>query len=290
MLALTLTCGLLGADPAKLPFEYPIYLAAGPDGSIYVADQDVPAVFRIGKDGKVSTFHKASKNFRTPLNRPRGIAVGKNGDVFVCDPSTMDVYRIGADGKAVGLTGKQIKELNGKPGVRGAFVQPEGVAVADSGTVFVSDLRLNAVFKLGAAGASPEKVADVAAPHGIVLDKDGSLVVVSHGESHLVRVDAKTGKTSKLLPGLLPLKQYTPFPLSVAILADGAYAVSDNYNRVVWRVTSDGTAEVLVPAEQLRKCTGLAVAGGVLHLVDPAAKAVYRFESGKPLVSIAMAN
>lgn len=290
MLALTLTLGLFAADPANLPFEYPLFLAAGADGAVYVADQDVPAIFRIGKDGKAAVVHKAARNFRTPLNRPRGLAVGKNGDVYVCDPSTMDVYRIGADGKATGLTGKPIKELNGKPGTRGAFVQPEGVAVTDVGTVYVADLRLNAVFKVGATGAAPEKVAEVAAPHGMVVDRDGSLVVVSHGESHLVRIDPKTGKSSRILQGLLPMKQYTPFPLSVAVLPDGAYAVSDNYNRVVWRVMSDGTAEVLVPAEQLRKCTGLAVADGFLFIADPAAKAVYRFTSGKPLVPVAKAN
>ena len=257
-------------------FEYPIFLAVGPDRSIYVSDQDAPAILRIAPDGKVQTLFQAKKQFRTPLYRPRGIAVDAKGIVYVCDPATMDVYRITPDGKAEGLTGVAIKELNGKPGVRGMFVQPEGVAVASDGTVYVSDLRMGEISKLKPGSKKPELVAKVAAPHGMLVDKDGTLVVVSHGESHLRRVDPKDCKVTDVFAGHLPKRKYGPFVLSVALRPDGSYLVTDNYNRCLWAVSRDGKAEVLVENDPLVKVTGVGVdAKGNIAIADPANRKVF---------------
>jgi DNA-binding beta-propeller fold protein YncE len=256
------------ASPARL-MEYPLFIAMDPQGNVVVGDQDAPAVLRATPDGAVRTLFKASKRFRTPLNRPRGIAVDHGGDVYACDPTTMDVYRISADGKPVGLTGKEIKELDGRPGVRGEIIQPEGIAVAADGTVYVADLRLHTIYKLTKGSKTPTKVATVEAPHGMTLDPDGSLVVVSHGESHLVRVRPSDGSVTKILPGRLQ-GNAPPFPLSVARRADGGYLVTDNYNRCLWAVSPDGKASVFTQLPEFKKVTGVAVAkDGKIAVADP---------------------
>jgi len=249
--------------------EYPLFIAVDANGDVIVGDQDAPSILKASPDGTVKTLFQASKNFRTPLNRPKGIAVAGSGDAYICDPTTMDVYRLGAGGKPEGLTGKTIKELNGKQGWRGEIIQPEGIAVAADGTVYVSDLRLRTIYKIAKGSRQPAKIATVDAPHGMALDPDGSLVVVSHGESHLVRVKTSDGSVTKILPGRLEAKN-PPYPLSVARRADGSYLVTDNYNKCLWAVTPDGKASVFVQPPEFGKVTGVAVAkDGKIAVADP---------------------
>jgi DNA-binding beta-propeller fold protein YncE len=249
--------------------EYPLFIAATSQGDVIVGDQDAPAILRANPDGSVQTMFKANKQFRTPLNRPRGVAVDAAGDAYICDPTTMDVYRLGSDSKPVGLTGKPIKELNGKPGVRGEIIQPEGVAVTADGTVYVSDLKLHTIFKLTKGSKQPQKVATVDAPHGMLLDADGSLVVVSHGESHLVRVKPSDGSVAKILPGRLEAK-IPPFPLSVARKSDGNYLLTDNYTKCLWTVSKDGKSSIFAQLPEFKKVTGVAVLkDGRIAVADP---------------------
>jgi streptogramin lyase len=269
-----------GQAPA---LDYPLFLAVAPDGSVVVGDQDAPAVVRIGADGKSARIHAGSKSFRTPLHRPRGVALDAAGNAYVCDPATMDVYRIPNNGPPAGLTGRAIVELNKQPGVRGEFIQPEGVAVTADGVVYVSDLRLKTIFRIEPGDKTPKKVATVDAPHGMLLDDDGTLVVVSHGENHLVRVDPKTGAVTNILKGRLPGK-IAPFPLSVAKLGAGDYLVTDNYNRCVWKVAKTGAVEVFFASEQLKKVTGVGVTkDGRIAIADPGSRCVWWLGPDKKL-------
>jgi DNA-binding beta-propeller fold protein YncE len=267
-------------DPA---FEYPIFLAVSADGTVFVSDQDKPAIMKITGDGKSSIVFQGSKTFRTVLHRPRGIAVDAQGNLLVCDPSTMDVYRVSPNGNATGLTGKPITELNKKPGVRGVFVQPEGVAVSSDGTIYVSDLRLHTIYALTKDSKTPKKIATVPAPHGMIVDTDGSLVVVSHGTSHLVRVDPQTGNVTNILGGRLPGK-VNAFPLGVAVQSDGSYLVSDNYNRCLWRVSRDGKPEIFFESTELKKVTSVGVSkNGRVVLADPGNRCIFWLTQEKKL-------
>lgn len=277
-----LAATIIAAAPAKAPFEYPIFLTIGPDRSIYVADQDVPAVFRITPDGKVVTLFKGQRKYRTELYRARPLALDANGILLVGDPATMDVYKLGADGKAAPLTGKPVKHLNGMTANVGEFLMPEGVAVGPDGTIYVADLRYAAIFKVPPGSNKPAKLADLPAPHGMVFDRDGTLVVVSHGESNLKRVRTDTGAVTDILAGRLPTRKYVPFPLSVCVRPDGNYVVTDNYNRCLWLVSRDGKADVLVEGDPLKKCTGVACdKAGNLAIADPASQKIYWFSPDK---------
>ena len=275
---------LLGASPAKVEFDYPIYLTVGPDRSIYVADQYIPAIYRIGQDGSVATLYKGKKQYRTPLYRPRGLALDPAGNVIVCDPATMDVFRVTPKGEAIPLTGKKTKLLNGIETTMGELVQPEGVAVGADGSIYVTDLKLRAVFKI--QDGKPVKVADVPAPRGIAIDKDGTLVVVSHSSSQLKRVNPSDGKVTDIV-------QARPFsfPLSVCVRADGQYVVTDNYSKALWLVTREGKASKLVEGEPLKNPTGLSLdKDGNLAIADPHKKQIFWLSPDKKFTIAAEAK
>lgn len=268
------------ADSAKVEFDYPIFLTVGPDRTIYVADQNVPAIYKIAPDGSASTLFKGSKQYRTPLYRPRGLTLDKNGDLLVCDAATMDVYRLSKDGKPQPLTGKKIKLLNGIETTMGDIIQPESVAVAPDGTIYVSDLKQRVIFKI--QDGKPVKHAEVPAPRGLAIDKDGSLLVVSHSEAQLKRV-APDGTVTNVIEG-----RPFSFPISICVLADGNYVVTDNYSKALWLVTPKGKAEKLIEGDPLKNPTGVAVdSAGNLAIADPHQKKIFWLSPDKKFTTAA---
>jgi serine/threonine-protein kinase len=262
--------GFLFLAPAKVDFGYPIFLAIGPDRTIYVSDQNVPAIYKIASDGTTTTLYRGQKQYRTPLYRPRGLAVEKDGSLVVCDPATMDVYRLAPNGKATPMTGKKVKLLNGVETTMGdVFIQPEGIAAADDGTVYVTDLKLRAVFRIGKDN-KPIKLADVPAPRGIAIDRDGSLLVVSHSDGQLRRV-TRDGKVTAVVGG-----RPFGFPLSICVRADGNYVITDNYSKALWLVTPQGKVEKLVEGDPLKNPTSVAIDNqGNLAIADPHSRKVF---------------
>jgi DNA-binding beta-propeller fold protein YncE len=267
---LVMLASLLAADPAVAPFEYPIFVTIGPDRTLYIADQNIPAVFKLTASGEVGALYKGEKRYRTPLYRPRGLAVAQNGDLIVCDPATYDVYRLRPDGKATPLTGRNVKLLDGRETTLGELIQPEGAAVSADGKVYVSDMKYQAIFAIG-DDRKPVKVADVPAPRGVAFDTDGTLLVVSNSPAQLKRVDVQSGEVTDVV-GARPFR----FPMSVCVRPDGQYIVTDNYSKALWLVTREGKASKWVEGEPLQNPTGVACdAEGNLAIADPHQRKIY---------------
>src|SRR5690606_13504049 len=114
------------------------------------------------------------------------------------------------------------------------------------GTIYVSDMKYQAIFKIG-EDRKPVKVADVPAPRGIALDQDGSLVVVSNSPSQLKKVNLESGEVSDIVSA-----RPFSFPMSVCVRPDGKYVVTDNYSKALWLVDRQGKASKLVEGEPLK--------------------------------------
>src|SRR5436190_4070441 len=83
--------------------QYPLAVAAGPDGAIYVADRNAHGVWKIA-GGKLTPFWMGSNKFRTPLNAVRCVAVDAKGRVVAGDTATREIYRFNAEGQPEPLT------------------------------------------------------------------------------------------------------------------------------------------------------------------------------------------
>ncbi|MFM7866081.1 MAG: hypothetical protein ACKPHU_17855, partial [Planctomycetaceae bacterium] len=53
------------AVPAVTEFQYPLAVAARADGVVFVADRNLPGIWKV-ENGQKSIFFQASKKFRTP--------------------------------------------------------------------------------------------------------------------------------------------------------------------------------------------------------------------------------
>lgn len=151
------------------PWESPISLARGQDGTLYVADAAAGRVVRIRPDGCDAI----------PLpegTRPTGLAAVRER-LFVADPPGHRVLILGTDGTSVATVGE-------RGSGEGHFSFPTDVAAAADGTVFVVDaLNFRIVHLahdgrwLGAFGGPGESGPGLARPKGIHVCEDGRILV-----------------------------------------------------------------------------------------------------------------
>ncbi len=246
---------------------YPVAAAVAPDGTLFVADTNAPAIWKI-KDGKVEKYFEASKKFRTPLNRPRCLAIDQDGKLLAGDSATREVYRFDDAGKPVPLT-------NGGIGI------PRSIAVLPGGELLVSDQELHCIWKVPAAGGDPVKFVDVPGIVALCADKDGELWVTS-GPKYALRRVSLDGKIENVVAESPIL-----FPQDVAVDDAKTVYIADNYAKAIWKVVSGQPPEKLVEGEPLVNPVGVTRAGDKLIVTDPRAKALFQIDAAGKISKIA---
>ncbi len=141
--------GFADGDGASARFYEPAGIAVGPDGNLYLADQNNNAVRRITPDGEVTTVAGGSGS--DDLYHPRGIAVDGAGNLIVADERTSvtslmpgRVRRIAPDGTITSIAESGWKDAAGDP----YHFEALGVFVDASGSVLVTDVQENRVLRL----------------------------------------------------------------------------------------------------------------------------------------------
>lgn len=247
--------------------QYPLSAAATDAGPIFVADRNLPGVWKI-ESGKLARFFEGSKKYRTPLNAVRCLVMDRSGALIAGDTATREVYRFDSDGKPVPLT-------------EGGIGMPMSVAVNSRGELLVADLELHRIWRVPGAGGKPEQLAEVQAPRGVAIDHEDNLWVVSHGQNHVVRV-TPAGKVETAVPGRPFL-----FPHNIALAADNTAYVTDGYSKAVWKIPRGGKPEKWVAGTPLVNPVGLAWRKQNLLVVDPHANAVFEIAPDGKLTKVA---
>lgn len=234
---------------------YPLSVVADASGNIFVADRELPGVWKVA-DGALSLYFKGEKKFGTPLNAVRCLALDHEGKLLAGDSATREIYRFDAEGKPLPLT-------------KGGIGLPIAIAVAKSGDIFVADLELHIIYKVAAAGGAPAEFAKVNAPRGMTIDADDNLWIICHRDDLLIKLSPEAKKTV-----VVKGQPLTPpsFPAGVVVGKDGTAYIADGYNKAVWKVTADGKPVKLVAGDLLVHPVGLAWHGEKLLVADPRAK------------------
>ncbi|MEZ6061640.1 MAG: NHL repeat-containing protein [Planctomycetaceae bacterium] len=249
------------AQDAAAEFHYPLAVTAAPDGVVYVADRNLPGIWKV-EAGQKSVYFQGSKKFRTPLNAVRCLAIDHEGKLLAGDSSTRDVYRFDDDGQPQPLT-------DGWIGI------PMAIAVAGDGTIYTADLELHRIWKMPAQGAKePEEFAVINSPRGLTLDPDGNLWVLS--------TSSKDGQIQKVTPDgkIEPFVKGHPFnlPHNIVRTDDGSFFVTDNYDHCVWKVTAAGEVEKWVAGEPMDRPVGLCRSGDKLLIADPHIRTIFELD------------
>ena len=252
--------------PAATEFQYPLAVVARPDGVVFVADLNLPGIWKV-ENGQKSIYFQASKKFRTPLNRIRCLAIDHQGKLLAGDSATREVFRFDDAGQPQPLT-------------KGWIGIPMAIAVAPDGTIYTADLELHRIWKMPAEGSeSPTEFAVINSPRGLTLDADGNLWVLS--------TSSKDGQIQKVSPDgkVESLIKDHPFnlPHNIVRMDDGTFFVTDNYEHCVWHVSADGKSEKFVVGSPLDRPVGLCRNGAGLLVADPHIKTIFSLGTDKSL-------
>lgn len=198
-------------------FSRPRSLALDRTGIVYVADGAY--VRKVSPDGEVSTFagHPLfvwssstadGVGTKAGFSGIGGIAIDDGGNLFLTDSDNHTIREITPDGTVstfAGKSGKKGMGITDGPLSEALFTEPTGVAVDNTGTIFVSDSASHTIRKISGGTVSTLAGSGVAghadgggnaakfnAPAGLALDASGNLYVADT-MNHAIRKIAPDG-------------------------------------------------------------------------------------------------
>ncbi len=199
-------------------------VAATPSGTVY-ATESGSIVYKITSAGAVSVYagsvsNKGSTNGTGTAARfsaPEGVAIDANGNVFVADTANHTIRKVTATGVATTLAGAA-GSLGSTDGAAATarFRSPTGVAINDSGVIFVADRANHAIRKIDAAGTV-------------------STFAGTAGSSGTTNASGASARFTN--------------PSALALAADDSLFVADEGNHLIRKITSDGTASTFAGTE-----------------------------------------
>jgi streptogramin lyase len=159
------------------------------------------------------------------------------------------------------------------------FGSPDDITVAPNGDIFFGDFANSALNVLRAGAARPVALATgIKEPEGIVVTRDGALVVAEQGANRLVEVDPQTG-SKKVLRQLVNKTGKEGVDGLGLDPATGDILVPDSPNGRLLRL-SRGGSELSTIAGGFARPTGAAVEpGGSILVADEFGNAVYRLSA-----------
>ncbi len=220
------------ANQAKL--YYPIGVAIDNSGNIYIADLYNLRLRKVdGGTGIISTIAgNGTKGYNgdgstadlTELSSPSGIALDASGNIYIADAGNNRVRKVNAangiittvagNGYETGFIGNGGYSGDGGPADAAELSSPLGVAVDDSGNIYIADAGNNRIRKVNAgtgiittvAGGGdassgndwlgdggPAEMATLSGPSGVALDDSGNIYIADTYNSCVRKVDAITG-------------------------------------------------------------------------------------------------
>jgi len=245
---------------AAAQFEGPMGLAVDASGTLYVADNQNNRIRMITPDGVVTTLAGS-------IDSPAGLALDRKGNIYV---STGDstICKVTAAGVVTTLAGK--KGSSGSADGTGSaalFDDPWGLAVDDSGNIYVADTYNYTIRKVtqsgvvttlaGQAGKSgyldgAGSAAQFNMPAGVAVDSSGNVYVAEWFNDTIreiapggdVTTMAGSGGKNGSADGVGSAARFFD-PSDVAVDEAGNVYVADTFNETIREITPSGVVTTL---------------------------------------------
>lgn len=189
------------AETAK--FHAPSGLAVGPAGELYVSDSGNHVVRKISADGLVSTVLGEPDKDGFTLSTPTGIAVDATGNVYVSDTGNSRIIVLTTDGSASVYAGHAHGFTDDPDPGNARFNLPRGLAIDESGVLFVADFRNDAIRRIEPnGGAVSTVVSGAGGPTAIALGPAGTLHYVATWQGAIISLSATGERTVLANPKL----------------------------------------------------------------------------------------
>ena len=206
------------ADPSPPQLVYPNGLALDRHGDLYISDIGAHQILKLDRDGKLTVIAgTGSPGFAgdngpavaAKLAAPSDLAFDAAGNLLVADTYNHRVRRIDAAGVITTLVGdgKNAPPTNDTPALATSLNNPQSIAPAPDGSLYIADTYHHVVRRL-----SP----------------DGAVSIFAGTEAGLAGDNGPAARAQLNLPQ------------AVAVASDGSVYVSDAANSRIRRITPDG--------------------------------------------------
>lgn len=307
-------------------FRNPVGIAVDDAGNVYVADSGNYTLRKVSAGGVVTTLAGSAGNpgradgsgTAAQFRWPAGLAAGSGGLVYVTDTDLHTVRALSVGGVVTTLAGNtgNIGSADGA-GSAARFNNPLGIALSDTGNIYVADIYSRTIRSVTAAGVvttlaglaghigSVDGTGSAARfydPLGVAVDV-ADTVYVADSSNHTIRRVSAAGGVVTTLAGLAGsagsadgLGTVARFNLPFGLAADreGNLFITDSRNYTVRRVTAagqvttigglagySGSTDGTGSAARFASPYGIAVdRGGNLYVADAEN---HRISRGRPL-------
>jgi len=263
--------GMVNSRGTKASFSAPLGLGADINGNLYVGDYNNNLIRKLTPAAVATTLagvpgQYGAKNgpaTSATFELPQGVAADINGNVYVADSFNNLIRKITPNGFVSTLAG-QANVAGFTDGTNATFNTPTGVAVDNSGNVYVADQGNNLIRKItpngnvstlagtaGVSGATDGYNATFNAPSGVAFDNSQNLFVADAG-NNLIREITLAGDVSTFAGGgkagaVDGQGAAASFNHPIAISADfhGTLYVADEKNNIIREISAQGKVSTL---------------------------------------------
>lgn len=153
-----------GGPATQANLNHPLGLAAGPDGSVYIADVWNSRVRRVGPEGTITTVAGTgmvgSEGDGGPatsatISFPNRVSVAADGSLYITDSSWENVRRVATDGIITTVAGSRIgagsRSFSGDfgPALQAQLAAPRGAVLAPDGSLYINDVGNYRIRRVG---------------------------------------------------------------------------------------------------------------------------------------------
>ncbi len=251
-----------GGPATSAAIDHPRGIAALPDGGFVFASPFLPAVRRVGADGRITTVAgtgvagfsgDGGPATAAQLNLVHGVALLPDGSLVLADTSNHRIRRVAPNGTITTVAGTGTFGFSGDggPATGAQIAAPRGIATLPDGSILFPDSGNHCVRLISTAGiittvagsgtagfsgdGGPATSAELNLPFSVSPLASGGFLVADAGNSRIRRVAADgTITTVASAAGFNS-------PHAVAALPDGGFLVADTNNNRVVRVSASGT-------------------------------------------------
>lgn len=221
------------------PLAYPVGLALGAEGHLYVVEQAKQQISVFNTEGE-----QIQSITHVSIERPTGIAIDrKNGRIYLADTGRSEARSKTQQGHSVkvfDLEGQLLGTIGGGKGQQpGQFMFPTYLAVDAEGNLYVTDTMNTRVQKFGPDGKYLRSYGERGnawgmfdKPKGVALDSFGNLYVVDSGWSN-VQIFNQQGQVLLFFGGRGPIPGMLKNPTAITIDPSNRIYVADFINHRV---------------------------------------------------------
>jgi sugar lactone lactonase YvrE len=209
------------------------WITADGKGNVMVLVRTAPYFRVLSRDGRFIKAFGEDGLFQSA----HSVTIGRDGSLWATDSAAHVVHKFSPEGKLLLTLGR--KGVAGDNTSRDLFNQPNHVAIAPNGDIYVSDWYVNARvvhfapdgrFLRIIGGVKGSEPGQLQLPHGVALDSRGR-ILINDSDNKRVSVFDKDGK----------FVETWPFPSrgGIAVAADDTVYVSD-VNVGIVNIVKDG--------------------------------------------------